>query len=91
MALPQPGPWLRYVPPAEQPRRLRQWRRQWLLAQWQRRRVRVAVLALLDLLICLVPWWMGLHSLTLLALLPLFAVPAVGYLAYWLTWQEFHR
>ena len=91
MVVPQPGVWIRYVPVEQRPRRLRRWRRQWLSAQLQRRRVQVALLVVLDLLICLVPWWMGLRSLTLLALLPLLTVPAVGYLAYWLTWQEFHR
>ncbi len=91
MGLPQPGSWWRYVPEAERPRRLRRWRRQWLGAQLRRRGVQISLLALLDLLICLVPWWMGLRSLTLLALLPILSVPLVGALAYWLTWQEFHR
>ena len=89
--MPQPGAWWRYVPEGERPRRLKQWRLAWLKAQLQRRGVRIALLLLLNVLICLVPWWMGLHSLTVLALLPLVSVPLVGALAYWLTWQDFHR
>ena len=45
----------------------------------------------LNLVIGLVPWWMGLQSLAVLALLPVVAVPLVGALAYWITWQDFHR
>jgi len=86
-----PGAWMRYVPEAEQPRRLRRWRQAWLRAQLQRRRVRIALLLLLNLVIALVPWWMGLQSLAVLVLLPLVSVPLVGGLAYWITWQEFHR
>ena len=89
--MPQPGAWWRYVPAEEQPRRRQQWRRAWLRAQLQRRRVQIALLLLLNLLICLVPWWLGLRSLAVLALLPVVAVPLVGALAYWITWQEFHR
>ena len=86
-----PGAWWRYVPEAEQPRRLKQWRQAWLRGQLQRRRVQIALLLALNLLICLVPWWIGLQSLAVLALLPVVAVPLVGALAYWVTWQEFHR
>jgi hypothetical protein len=86
-----PGAWMRYVPEAERPRRLRQWRRAWLKAQLQRRRVQIALLVVLNVVICLVPWWMGLRSLTVLALLPIVSVPLVGGLAYWITWGEFHR
>jgi hypothetical protein len=86
-----PGAWMRYVPEAERPRRLRRWRQAWLRAQLQRRRVRIALLLVLNLVIALVPWWMGLQSLAVLVLLPLVTVPLVGALAYWITWQEFHR
>lgn len=91
MGLPQPGAWRRYVPKEELAERTRRWRVLWLRMQWQRRRVKLSALLILDILICLVPFWMGLYSLALLALLPLLLVPAVGALAYWLTWQEYHR
>lgn len=86
-----PGSWKRYIPDPERQQRLRQWRLAWFKAQLQRRRVQIALLGLLNLLICLVPWWMGLRSLTILALLPVLSVPLVGGLAYWITWGEFHR
>lgn len=86
-----PGSWWRYVPEVERPRRLWQWRQAWLLAQLQRRRVQIALLVALSLLTALLPWWMGLKSLSVLALLPLVTVPLVGVLAYWITWGEFHR
>ncbi len=86
-----PGAWWRYVPEPDRPKRLQRWRRAWLVAQLQRRRVQIALLIVLNVLIALLPWWMGLHSLTVLALLPLVSVPLVGALAYWITWGEFHR
>ena len=89
--MPEPGSWWRYVPEAERPLRRRQWRRAWWRAQLQRRRVQIALLLVLNLVIGLVPWWMGLQSLAVLALLPAVAVPLVGALAYWITWQDFHR
>ena len=89
--MPEPGGWCRYVPEAERPLRRRQWRRAWWRAQLQRRRVQIALLLVLNLVIGLVPWWMGLQSLAVLALLPAVAVPLVGALAYWITWQDFHR
>jgi uncharacterized membrane protein len=79
------------VPEPDRPKRLQRWRRAWLVAQLQRRRVQIALLIVLNVLIALLPWWMGLHSLTVLALLPLVSVPLVGALAYWITWGEFHR
>jgi hypothetical protein len=87
----EPGAWWRYVPEAERPLRRRQWRRAWWRAQLQRRRVQIALLLVLNVVIGLVPWWMGLQSLAVLALLPVVAVPLVGALAYWITWQDFHR
>ena len=89
--MPEPGSWWRYVPEAERPLRRRQWRRAWWRAQLQRRRVQIALLLVLNLVIGLVPWWMGLQSLAVLALLPAVAVPLVGALAYWITWKDFHR
>ncbi len=86
-----PGAWWRYVPEPDRRKRLQRWRRAWLVAQLQRRRVQIALLVALNVLIALLPWWMGLHSLTVLALLPLVSVPLVGALAYWITWGEFHR
>jgi hypothetical protein len=91
MALPRPGSWLRYVPEHERAARLWRWRLLWFRMQWQRRRVKLGALLMFNVLICLVPFGMGLYSLALLALLPLLLVPAVGALAYWLTWQEYHR
>jgi hypothetical protein len=89
--MPEPGAWWRYVPAAERPRRLKQWRLAWWRAQLQRRRVQIALLLVLNVVIGLVPWWMGLQSLAVLALLPVVAVPLVVALAYWITWQDFHR
>lgn len=91
MAWPRPGSWLRYVPEQERSTRLKRWRLLWLRMQWRRRSVKIVALLLINILICLVPIWMGLYSLALLALLPLLLVPAVGALAFWLTWQEYHR
>lgn len=89
--MPKPGSWWRYVPERERSQRLRQWRWLWLRGQLKRRSVQIALLLVVNILICLVPWWMGLQSLAVLALLPVVAVPLVGVLAYWITWQEFHR
>lgn len=86
-----PGAWWRYVPEPDRPRRLRRWRQAWLTAQLRRKRIQIALLVVLNLFICLVPWWMGLQSLAVLALLPIASVPLVGALAYWITWGEFHR
>lgn len=89
--MPEPGAWWRYVPEEQRPRRLKQWRWAWLRGQLQRRRVQIALLIVFNLFICLLPWWMGLQSLAVLALLPVMAVPLVGGLAYLITWREFHR
>ena len=40
---------------------------------------------------CLVPLAFGLVTLTYFAILPLLLVPPVGFLIYWLVWQEFHH
>jgi hypothetical protein len=84
-------PWWRHVPPAERPGR----RVRLLGARCQRclRRRRTRILASLTFyaLLCLIPLGLGQPHLTLLALLPLLAVPPVAYLAYWIAWHEFHR
>jgi hypothetical protein len=41
--------------------------------------------------LCLLPLGFGQPVLTVLALLPLFVVPPVVYLAYMIAWHEFHR
>lgn len=86
-----PGAWWRYVPEPDRQRRLRRWRQAWLTAQLRRKRIQISLLVVLNLFICLIPWWMGLQSLAVLALLPIASVPLVGALAYCITWGEFHR
>lgn len=83
--------WSRYVPPAQRHqillRRFIMRSRSLLL----RRSTRILMAVLFYLAICLglVVW--GGASLGMIGLLPLVLAPAIGYLAYWLVWNEFHR
>jgi len=52
----------------------------------------LALLALLDLVVAVaVGLWTDSLTLMVLAALPLLLAPALGGLAYWLLWQDFHR
>ncbi|MFM7315159.1 MAG: hypothetical protein ACKO0M_18695 [Cyanobium sp.] len=66
-----------------------------LLRLWSRvRRPRslLILLSLVDLLVAAaVGTWTGSFTLAILATLPLLLAPALGGLAYWLLWQDFHR
>jgi len=87
-----PHPWWHHLPPERRRRRdyvrlLSRRARAWLL---QRRQLIVSALAFY-LLLCLVPFLLGVPALALMALLPVLLVPPVGYLVYWLVWKEFHH
>ena len=72
------------------PQALRQLRRRRLWAWLKQKRQRIALVVLLYLLIWSIPLLIGEALLTVFAILPLVLVPPVGYLVYWLVWQEFH-
>lgn len=84
-------PWWSHLP-AERQRQLAR-ELPWLrFRAWLRqRRVRIGLALGVYLLLCLVPLLLGEPTLAAVALLPLLLVPPVGYLAYRLTWLEFHR
>ena len=84
-------PWWSYVPPDGRNRLRRQVRLQRLWAWLRQRRVRIGLALAVYLLLCLLPLLLGEPTLVLVALLPVLLVPPVGYLAYRLTWLEFHR
>jgi hypothetical protein len=83
--------WWRYVPPS----RRRQLAREllWLDSMhWLKRRdVRISLAMLIYGLLCCIPLTLGQPVLAGIALLPALLVPAVGYLAYWLTWKDYHH
>ena len=54
------------------------------------RRQRIGVAIGLYVLIWLIPLLLQQPLITSFALLPLVLVPPVGWLIYWLVWQEFH-
>ena len=88
---PRSHSWWAHVP-ADQRQRLLQRSRRRRLQEWSRRKpVRISGLLALYALLCLLPWWLGAASLSLMALLPALLLPAVGGLAWWLTWKEFHH
>ena len=87
----EPHPLWQYMPPERRNR----WERvalrcRRLLARLQGRRERVVVVSGLYVLIWLIPLAFGQVLITVFALLPLFLVPPVGLLVYWLVWREFH-
>jgi|LauGreDrversion4_2_1035121.scaffolds.fasta_scaffold58311_2 uncharacterized BrkB/YihY/UPF0761 family membrane protein len=88
---PPPPSWWRHIPAAEQQKRLREIRRLRLKAWFTRRGNQMKAALAVYLLICLVPLFIGLPLLSAFAAMPLLLLPAVGYLSYWLIWQEFHR
>ena len=65
--------------------------RAWRWWAWlQRRRQRIGVAIGLYVLIWLIPLLLQQPLITSFALLPLVLVPPVGWLIYWLVWQEFN-
>ena len=87
-----PHPWWHHLPPEQRRRRHRAKLLGRRLLIWLRqRRQLIVVTAAFYLLLCLFPVFMGLHGLSLVALLPIVLVPPVGYLIYWLVWKEFHH
>lgn len=84
-------PWWGYIPESHRPRLARQLMRLRLKAWLRLRRVRIGLALAVYLLLCLVPALLGQPMLALIAVLPVLMVPPVGYLAYRLTWLEFHR
>jgi len=83
--------WWSYVPPEKRKGlQLRSWRRrqrQRLMRRWNG----VAAVAVFYLLLCLLLNAFGAGSLICLAILPLFLLPKVSLLAWWLAWKEFHH
>ena len=83
--------WYEYVPRSRR-RRVRLERQCLLLKScFVLASVRISLLLAGYLLFCLLPLAFGLVTLTAFAVLPLLLVPPVGYLIYWLVWNEFHR
>lgn len=84
-------PWWRHLPAEHQRHVGRQlcWLR--LQARLRERRALIALALVVYLLLCLLPLLLGEPFLAVVALLPVLLVPPVGYLAYRLTWLEFHR
>ena len=63
-------------------------RRLW--AWLKQKRQRIGLVVILYLLIWSIPLLAGEPLLSAFAVLPLVLVPPVGYLVYWLVWNEFH-
>lgn len=95
MARPESDPpaadWSAHLPPHQRRRILRQaWLRR-LRNRLISRPGRIAIAVVAYGAICLLLLlWAG-PSVALLGLLPLLLVPPLGYLTYWLVWNEFHR
>ena len=83
--------WWSYVPPEKRGSlQLRSWRRR-LRQRLMRRWNGVVAVAVLYLSLCLLLNAFGAGSLISLAILPLFLLPKVSLLAWWLAWKEFHH
>ena len=91
MARPEPHPLWRHLPPDQRTRqaRLTLQARRWL-AWLKQRRQRIALALGLYTLLWLIPLLFQQPLMSSVALLPLVLVPPVGWLIYWLVWQEFH-
>jgi len=63
-------------------------RRLW--AWLKQRRQRIALVLITYAVIWFMPILFGQPLMTAFAFLPLILVPPIGYLIYWLVWQEFH-
>ena len=91
MARLDPHPLWRHLP---QERRTLQARLQLqasrLFAWFKQRRQRIAITVGLYAVIWMIPLLLQQPLITSFALLPLVLVPPVGWLIYWLVWQEFH-
>jgi hypothetical protein len=83
--------WADYLPAHEQRRRRRERQRRRFLQTLQRPRVRIGLCLLIYGLWTLALLVGGMGFPFALALLPLLALPPVGYLAWWLVWREFHH
>ena len=86
-----PHPLWQHLPPE---RRSRRARLQLKACRWwawlQQRRQRIGLAIGLYVLVWLIPLLLQQPLITSFALLPLVLVPPVGWLIYWLVWQEFH-
>jgi hypothetical protein len=88
---PRQHSWWAHVP-EDQRQRLIQRSRWGQLREWSRRKpVRISGLLMVYAVFCLLPWMVGAASLSLMALLPAVLMAALGALAWWLTWKEFHQ
>jgi hypothetical protein len=88
---PRQHPWWSHVEPKQRSGVMGR-RRQRRLLQWTRSQKGKAVLLLLCYLgFTLVLAAQGAGPMALLFGLPLVLLPALAYLLYWLTWQEFHH
>ena len=84
-------PWWRHVPSDQRSMRIQTARRHDFKQVFRRRPVRIACLILIYVSACLLLLLLGGISLTVMGLTPLILPPAVGGLAWWLTWKEFHH
>ena len=91
MAHRNPHPLWQHLPPERRTRqaKLQLEARRWL-AWLKQRRQRIGVAVGLYTLLWLIPLLLQQPLITSFALLPLVLVPPVGWLIYWLVWQEFH-
>ncbi len=88
---PPPADWSAFVPPGQRFRVLCHRAVQRLRQTLTSRAVLLGAILLLYLAFCLGLLLWGPLRVSLLAFLPLLLGPPVGYLAYWLVWQEFHK
>ena len=86
-----PHPLWQHLPQERRSQRARLQLRAWRWWAWlKQRRQRIAVAIGLYVLIWLIPLLLQQPLITSFALLPLVLVPPVGWLIYWLVWQEFN-
>lgn len=83
--------WSAYVPAAQRRRVLLERRLRRILALLTSRRSVLLSLLGIYLLICLAVLRSTATSVAILALAPLLFPPALGLLAYWLVWSDYHR
>ena len=80
-----------YLPSEKRSRRsLFRLRLRRLWAWLKQRRQRIALVLITYAVIWFMPILFGQPLMTAFAFLPLILVPPIGYLIYWLVWQEFH-
>ena len=86
-----PHPLWRHLPSERRSQRARLQLQAWRWSAWlKQRRQRIGVAIGLYVLVWLIPLLLQQPLITSFALLPLVLVPPVGWLIYWLVWQEFH-